>query len=221
MNQRSKTDCRMNRGELLQNSLDLMSLLINMSRILTQKYILQGVILLQMQILSSTAGWIPLITSLMLLLNGRGLMASFFLNNSRKNFGNTNFPLGGNWMYFENGVRDFVTDRKLDLVVYTGTHGVCELADIDGNMVDIYLYSPDKLPVPRYYWKILYDPISDAGIAVVGINNIHITVCEHFYISFHLKLIIIIISRTFHQSTFSVLLSMTTQYWTMFITQKI
>ena len=124
-------------------------------------------------------------------------------------------------MYFENGVRDFVTDRKLDLVVYTGTHGVCELADIDGNMVDIYLYSPDKLPVPRYYWKILYDPISDAGIAVVGINNIHITVCEHFYISFHLKLIIIIISRTFHQSTFSVLLSMTTQYWTMFITQKI
>ena len=30
-------------------------------------------------------------------------------------------------MYFENGLRDFVTERKIDLVVYTGTHGVCQL----------------------------------------------------------------------------------------------
>ena len=29
--------------------------------------------------------------------------------------------LGGNWMYFENGCRDFAVDRQLDLVVYTGT----------------------------------------------------------------------------------------------------
>ena len=27
---------------------------------------------------------------------------------------------GGNWMYFENGVRDFVVERQMDIVVYTG-----------------------------------------------------------------------------------------------------
>ena len=59
------------------------------------------------------------------------------------------FNAGGNWMYFEIGVRDFAVERSLDLVVYTGTHEVCQLEDIDGNMVDIYLYDKDRLPVPR------------------------------------------------------------------------
>ncbi len=53
-------------------------------------------------------------------------------------------------MYFEIGVRDFAVARSLDLVVYTGTHEVCQLEDIAGNMVDIYLYDQDRLPVPRY-----------------------------------------------------------------------
>ena len=44
-----------------------------------------------------------------------------------KKFFLTEFYAGGNWMYFENGLRDFVTERKIDLVVYTGTHGVCQL----------------------------------------------------------------------------------------------
>ena len=52
-------------------------------------------------------------------------------------------------MYFEIGVRDFAVARSLDLVVYTGTHEVCQLGDINGNMVDIYLYDQDRLPVPR------------------------------------------------------------------------
>ena len=54
-------------------------------------------------------------------------------------------------MYFEIGLRDFVIERALDVVVYTGTHEVCQLEDIDGAMVDIHLYITDdnRLPVPR------------------------------------------------------------------------
>jgi len=77
-------------------------------------------------------------------------------------------------MYFEGSVRDFVVERQMDIVVYTGTHGVCQLLDVDGVMVDIYLYDGDKLPVPRYYWKILYSPSLSAGVAVVGVNNPHL-----------------------------------------------
>lgn len=65
-------------------------------------------------------------------------------------FPNKTIIEGGNWMYFEIGVRDFAVARSLDLVVYTGTHEVCQLEDIAGNMVDIYLYDQDRLPVPRY-----------------------------------------------------------------------
>jgi len=89
---------------------------------------------------------------------------------------------GGNWMYFENGLRDFVEERKMDLVVYTGTHGVCQLEDTDGNMVDIFLYLPDRLPVPKFYWKIVFDPVKNAGVAVIGVNNIHLKSLPSDYI---------------------------------------
>merc|ERR1719228_940896 len=88
----------------------------------------------------------------------------------------------GNWMWFENGCRDFSAERKLDLIVYTGTHGVCQLEDVDGEMVDIYLYDGNRLPIPRYYWKILYDPLAGAGVAVIGVNNPHLTAIPPDYI---------------------------------------
>ena len=57
---------------------------------------------------------------------------------------------GGNWAELEDEVRNFASDRGLDLVVYTGTNGVLQLDDTNGNPVDIYL-SPDgrQLPVPE------------------------------------------------------------------------
>ena len=58
----------------------------------------------------------------------------------------------------------------------SGTHGVCQLEDVDGEMVDIFLYNGDRLPIPRFYWKILYDPLAGAGVAVVGVNNPHLMV---------------------------------------------
>lgn len=41
-------------------------------------------------------------------------------------------------------------------------------------MVDIFLYLPDRLPVPKFYWKIVFDPDQGAGVAVIGVNNIHL-----------------------------------------------
>lgn len=81
---------------------------------------------------------------------------------------------GKNWNYFEQGLREFVVDRRLDVVVYTGTHQVLELQDVNGDMVKIFLYAGDKLPVPRFYWKIIYNPSAGTGVAVVGINNPHL-----------------------------------------------
>ena len=60
---------------------------------------------------------------------------------------------GENWFYLEDGLREFVTKKGKDFLVYTGTHGVCELDDVNGNKREIYLNleRPDlaRLPVPR------------------------------------------------------------------------
>ena len=82
-------------------------------------------------------------------------------------------------------------ERQLDLVAYTGTSGVIELEDVHGDSVAIYLYEGDKLPVPRYYWRVLHDPQAGLGVAVVGINNPHLTVrhmsqCQSHFIIIHI-----------------------------------
>ena len=57
---------------------------------------------------------------------------------------------GNNWFYLEDGVRLFQETYLQDIEVYTGTHGVCELDDVNGDKVEIIL-NPEtgQLPVPR------------------------------------------------------------------------
>ena len=55
-----------------------------------------------------------------------------------------------NWAYLEQGVRDFTIAHSTDYVVYTGTSEVMELEDVNGDLVEIYLYQ-DRLPVPKFY----------------------------------------------------------------------
>lgn len=81
---------------------------------------------------------------------------------------------GKNWNYFEQGLREFIVDHTEDVVIYTGTHEVMQLQDVNGDMVQIFLYDGDKLPVPRFYWKIIHDPEAGKGVAIIGINNPHL-----------------------------------------------
>jgi len=81
---------------------------------------------------------------------------------------------GGNWAQMESHARDLAVERGFDLVVYTGTHGVLQLHHLNGALVDIFLYNKNQLPVPLYFWKILYDPETGAGVALIGLNNPHL-----------------------------------------------
>ena len=60
---------------------------------------------------------------------------------------------GVNWFYLEDGLRDFVNQKGKDFLVVTGTSGVMQLRDINGNNREIHLNleRPDlaRLPVPR------------------------------------------------------------------------
>ncbi|KAF2884542.1 hypothetical protein ILUMI_21635 [Ignelater luminosus] len=82
---------------------------------------------------------------------------------------------GGNWNTMEANYRDLAFNRGLDFTVYTGTHGISTLPDINGNDQELYLWISDGtkkgIPVPALFYKVLYEPISQAGIALVGLNN--------------------------------------------------
>lgn len=100
----------------------------------------------------------------------------------------------GNWATIENRVRQFVDERNLTVEVYTGTFDVLSLPDCNGNLVELYLdidksthnnctgigpfpRSRGRLPVPKFYYKIL---LSDdgRGVVFVGLNNPHATNAE-------------------------------------------
>jgi hypothetical protein len=86
---------------------------------------------------------------------------------------------GGNWEALESSVQKYADKRKLDLVVYTGTYGVATLPNINGIETELYLYVDSNnnkaIPVPKFYWKAVYDPKSQAGVVFVGINNPYVS----------------------------------------------
>ncbi|GJQ77098.1 hypothetical protein Trydic_g23669 [Trypoxylus dichotomus] len=85
---------------------------------------------------------------------------------------------GANWNQLEIDTRDFATSRGLDLIVYTGTYGVTTLPhDITNQDIGLYLYVNDTsraIPVPRLFWKVLYEPIRREGVVFLGVNNPHV-----------------------------------------------
>ncbi|XP_053689492.1 uncharacterized protein LOC128738417 [Sabethes cyaneus] len=89
---------------------------------------------------------------------------------------------GYNWQRIETGVKEFVARRETPVTVYTGTYGVLELPDANGDMQKIYMdVDPNnggRIPVPKVYYKILHDEQNDAGIALIGVNNPHATLEE-------------------------------------------
>jgi hypothetical protein len=57
--------------------------------------------------------------------------------------------------------------------VYTGTHGVATLKDVSNVDTELYLHVNETkklIPVPKFYWKAVYDPKSQHGIVFVGVN---------------------------------------------------
>jgi hypothetical protein len=93
---------------------------------------------------------------------------------------------GGNWEALESSVRAYADKKKLDLVVYTGTYGVATLPNVNGIETELYLYVDSNnnkaIPVPKFYWKAVYDPKSQAGVVFVGINNPYVVNPQEDYL---------------------------------------
>lgn len=94
--------------------------------------------------------------------------ATYFYINTNPQWQKIN---GGNWKNLEIIVRKQAELRNTQLKIYTGSHGVLQLPDIKNNLVDIYLLPKNILPVPKYFWKILYDEKTHQAIVLINLNN--------------------------------------------------
>lgn len=78
----------------------------------------------------------------------------------------------GNWRLLEESVRDLASTRQLELDVYTGICDQMTMEDVNGVQQPIYLYLENgALFVPKYFWKVVYDPLRKQGTAFVGLND--------------------------------------------------
>ncbi|XP_045541025.1 uncharacterized protein LOC106710516 [Papilio machaon] len=81
----------------------------------------------------------------------------------------------GDWAALEDALRRRIASRGKKVTVYTGTHGVCTLADAYGVQHELYLHADDNnngvIPVPLYYYKVVYDSEEKTAVAFVTINS--------------------------------------------------
>ena len=85
----------------------------------------------------------------------------------------------GNWNFLENAVRSMVELQQFGpyAEIYTGTFGIMELPDINNNLQEIWLsgnQENQRVPVPKYFWKIIYEPETQLGVVLIGVNNPHL-----------------------------------------------
>ena len=71
----------------------------------------------------------------------------------------------------------FTYSLKRDVLTYTGTLGVLNYTTDN----DLYLWYKKQrksdvtkgIPVPKYYWKIVYDETENQGVGFLGLNDPH------------------------------------------------
>nr|UVJ48452.1 dsRNase4 [Hyphantria cunea] len=105
-----------------------------------------------------------------------GQRASFYFINAAPQWQPFN---AGNWNTLEQNLRARIAAANYRTTVYTGTFGVSQLRDQSNRLVDIYLVrDKNQIPVPLYFYKVVYDASRRQGTAYVSINNPYYTEAE-------------------------------------------
>lgn len=81
----------------------------------------------------------------------------------------------GNWLRVENAARSIASKLQVELDIFTGTFGILTLPDVNGNPVEITLEAGGNIEVPKWFWKIIRNPQTNSGIALITLNNPFVT----------------------------------------------
>ena len=85
----------------------------------------------------------------------------------------------GNWKALESATRNLAANRASTFTTYTGGFDILKLPNSQGEDTPIYLAADKKnnslIPVPKYYWKVVHDPLRNQATAFVTFNNPHLS----------------------------------------------
>lgn len=90
----------------------------------------------------------------------------------------------GNWKKSEEFAREMAVHFDVDIELYTGTHDQLTLVDTcNGEEKKIYLFGEHKgesvtIPVPLYFYKILYARKLNKAVVMVTVNNPYLSLTE-------------------------------------------
>ncbi|XP_075973002.1 salivary endonuclease-like [Anticarsia gemmatalis] len=105
-----------------------------------------------------------------------GQRATFYFINAAPQWQPFN---AGNWNSLEQNLRARIAAANYRTVIYTGTFRVTQLRNQNNRLVDIYLVrNSNQIPVPLYFYKVVYDASRRQGTAFVSINNPYYTAAE-------------------------------------------
>ena len=91
----------------------------------------------------------------------------------------------GNWRAVESAVRNYASQIRNAIQVYTGTLGVLKYKNGHGIPTPVFLAKDEArsnnqldnvfslLPTPEYFWKLAYNPTLDQAIVFIGLNDPH------------------------------------------------
>jgi DNA/RNA endonuclease G (NUC1) len=73
---------------------------------------------------------------------------------------------GGNWVRVETMARKLADHYQTDLIIHTGLYDILKLQNHK-----IYLEEDNLIEVPKWYWKVIINPVTKAGIVMITSNN--------------------------------------------------
>lgn len=101
--------------------------------------------------------------------------ATFYFINASPQWQTIN---GGNWVGLEQKLRNMANSSRSTLTIWTGSYGIMTLDDVNGNPVEIWLGRSisdgkpvKKLPANQLTWKVIHDPATRTGVAIIQVNN--------------------------------------------------